>query len=251
MIKVLEKTFDILEEIVISSPHPMRVSELAECFGINQGTCTRILKQLLDAGYLMQVSRQHGYTVGPRALTFAKQVSYKKELLTAAELIMENVASELKASVLLCERIGLERYILVHKMYCRKLNIVLKHLSEHDIFSTATGLILAAYASPGDREILMREYKNNLKDLLPAKQSTREALKEIHDNGVFVSERHDSEQGIMACPVFRNGKMIATLGASVEIEYFMDKAYRKKFIEKIKRSAGDLSKTISYINIAG
>ena len=80
MIKVLSKTLAVLEALAIASPYPRRISELAEEFGINAATCARILRELVDAGYAVQISRQDGYAAGPRAWTFACQIRYRERL---------------------------------------------------------------------------------------------------------------------------------------------------------------------------
>ena len=84
MIKVLSKTLAVLEALAIASPYPRRISELAEEFGINAATCARILRELVDAGYAVQISRQDGYAAGPRAWPFACQIRYRARLIHAA-----------------------------------------------------------------------------------------------------------------------------------------------------------------------
>ena len=64
MIKVLDKTFGILEEIIKATPHPMGPMALAEALELNRATCSRILKMLLDSGYIIQVSRRRDMSRG-------------------------------------------------------------------------------------------------------------------------------------------------------------------------------------------
>ena len=249
MIKVLEKTFAILERIVIASPRPVRISELAEDFKINPATCARILKELQEAHYVVRISRQEGYTAGPRARTFSEQVSYREEILRAAETLVEKTSRELGLSVLFCERAGLERYVLLHRCHCRKLKIVLQNLSFHDLFSTATGLVLSAFApSPAKRDLL-REYRES--PFLPAGQEMRDFLDIIRNAGSFSAPYPHAGQGIMAFPVFRDGKFAGALGASVEIEYYEDPQFREKMTERVAGTARDLTQAVSRINITG
>ena len=69
MIKVLDKSFAILEEIIAATPQPLGPLALAKKLGLNRTTCSRILRMLLDAGYIVQISRQAGYAAGPRIVT--------------------------------------------------------------------------------------------------------------------------------------------------------------------------------------
>lgn len=167
MIKVLDKTFAILEKLALASPHPCRIGELAKQFGINTATCSRILKELVEAGYAIRVSRLEGYAAGPRAWTFASQVRYRERLIGIADPVIRRTASALEASVLLAERNGKERYILLHHNGCRKLDIVLGQLSFHDLFKTATGLLLTAFAPEKEQKELLESYEGKTSRLFP------------------------------------------------------------------------------------
>ena len=83
MIKVLDKTFAILEEIVRSTPEPVGPLALSERLGLNRTTCSRILRMLLESGYIIRVSRQAGYRAGPRIVTLNNMAEYQAELLAA------------------------------------------------------------------------------------------------------------------------------------------------------------------------
>jgi len=85
MIKVLDKAFGILELLVIASPDSVKPGAIAAALNINNASCSRILKDLSEAGYVEKISREAGYTVGPRAFTLSKQLDYNTELIKAAE----------------------------------------------------------------------------------------------------------------------------------------------------------------------
>lgn len=244
MIKVLDKTFAILEWAVIQSPTPVRLSELAARFGINTATCSRIVRELTDAGYLEQVSRQAGYTAGPRSWTFASQVSYKQRLIATADPVIAEAAKKLSASVLLAELQGDERYILIHHNECPRLNIRLSRLSYRDIFVTATGLVLAAYAPESRQSELLELYRDELPTDPVFAERTLENLRHIREAGRFVSAKRSEEQGIAAFPVFRNGKMIAAVGGSVPIDDFTFEM-REALEDELRRIARTLSLAVS------
>lgn len=247
MIKVLTKTMAVLEALAIASPYPRRISELAEEFGINAATCARILKELVDAGYAVQISRQDGYAAGPRAWTFAQQIRYRERLIHAAAPIVERTAHELEASVLLTERQGAERYILLHENRCRKLDIQLDQLSYRDLFRTATGLMLTACAPADEQEALIAAYPGETA-LLLEESRLREQLAEIRRARRCFFRKDD--QGIAAFPVFRNRTPVAVLGGSVAVEDFVD-PYRETFLDGLRRAAETISKSISIINTIG
>ncbi|WP_294483032.1 helix-turn-helix domain-containing protein [uncultured Victivallis sp.] len=248
MIKVLDKTFLILEKLALQSPRPCRIGELAEEFGLNNATCARILKELVEAGYAIHLSRLTGYTVGPRSWTFASQVRYREKLIEAAEPVIRQAASELEASVLLAERQGMERYILLHHNGCRKLDIVLGKLSFHDLFDTATGLLLTAFAPEKEQKMLVEHYWGKECNLLDPAGDPSAQLSELKSTGHCIFEKTD--QGIIAWPIRQNREVTAVLGASVAVGDFVE-PYRSRLIAAISRAAQQISQTISTIQTAG
>ena len=59
-IKVLNKTFDLLELVREYSPQPVLPGEAAEVLNMPRSTCVRLLKLLTEKGYLEQLSPRKG-----------------------------------------------------------------------------------------------------------------------------------------------------------------------------------------------
>ena len=112
---VIDKTFAILERLVSSSPDPMLPTQLADELGLNRATCSRLLKQLLDMGYILKVSRQQGYIAGPKILTMNNIARFQENYLKYAIPVIDHCAEELQASILTAQIYNGERYILYHK----------------------------------------------------------------------------------------------------------------------------------------
>lgn len=251
MIKVLDKAFALLEMVVMNGPEPQRASELAAACGVNPATCSRILKELTQAGYLHQVSRQQGYAAGPRAWVAAQNTRYRPGLIAAARPVVETLAAKLEASVLLAERVGDERYILLHVNRCPKLRIKLTRASYHDLFDTATGLVLAAWLEPAERDAAIARYGDaEVYKLLPDCGDIRRVLAEIRENEVWTFDRFRTDQGILAVPVFRNDAMIAALGASTAVEDFHGE-YKERMIAELRAGARDLGRELSVVRVSG
>ena len=249
MIKVLDKTFAILEAVVLHSPRPMRISVLAERFGINNGTCARIIRELSDAGYVIQISRQDGYAAGPRALTFANAVCYKPALLEAARPIAEETAHKFAASVLLAERQGELRYVLLHCNESPRLAIRLAELAFRDLFDTATGLVLAAFAPEEELDALLSAAPGMASTLLDPARGIRGQLTEIQRTGRAVFLDPSRGQGIAAFPVFRNDGFVAALGGSIPADEFQE--HGTEFVEGLSRAATEIGRAVSVIHTTG
>ena len=115
MIKVLDKSFAILEEIIAATPQPLGPLALAKKLGLNRTTCSRILRMLLDAGYIVQVSRQAGYAAGPRIVTLNNMAQYQSRLLAKAAPMVDQLAGTIGDSVLISQVCRGKRYVLYHR----------------------------------------------------------------------------------------------------------------------------------------
>ncbi len=242
MIKVLDKTFAILEAVVLNSPRPLRISVLAERFGINNATCSRILKELLDTGYVVQISRQEGYAAGPRALTFANAVCYRAELLDAARPLVDAAAAEFSASVLLAERRGELRFVLYHRNGSPVLRIRLDKLAYDNLFSTATGLVLTAFAPAAEREMLIASHPTDGRELIAGVDE----LDRIFEERRAVFADSGRGQGIAAFPVFRNGVFAAVLGGSIPFDEWGGRG--GEFVRGMEEKARLLTRSVSRVS---
>ncbi len=252
MIKVLGKIFEVLELVVCESPNPMTPMEIAGKLKMNRPTCSRILKELSDAGYLVRISRQSGYAAGPRSFTFRNMVKYKTTLLEKAAPYVRDCAFQLGKSVLLCERNGMERYILCHYNYS-PLNIRLKQLSYHDLFETATGMVLAAYTSRDEQEELFRTYRERGYLFFPELETpaaAQEVFEQIKRERLFIRDKFRTLQWIAAVPVCRNGIVVAALGLSAPAADALP-GERSRMTAELKKTADLISNELSTIETTG
>ena len=245
MVLVIEKTFGILERIVSSSPVPMTPTQLAEELDLNRATCSRLLKQLTDSGYLVQVSRQLGYGPGPKLLTLSNAAGFEHELLEAARPVIDRCAEELRSSVLLAKLYNRKRYVLYHRNGCPELNIRITRPCYEDIFCTATGLLLAAYCSRDEQIACLREMKAAGSEILPgfgSEKSLSGKLAAIAEDGFFACAK--GSQWIYAFPVFRDGRFRAALGASIPRERHTPAVHRT-MCRVLKQAAKNISRELS------
>ena len=254
MIKVLNKTFAILEEIVIASPRPVALGRLAEKLDLNKATCSRIISDLVDAGYLEQKSRLEGYVAGPRAYAFASQVSYKDEILGKAQLIIKACAEKIGESVLMAEMHNLSRYIMCHYNYNPTFNVVIDYMSMDNLYSSATGTLLLAFASEGEIDAIIA------RDGLPSgpiwenvysRNDLNKFLAKIReDNCLIYDGPRQNNLSIAAFPVYKNGQFIAVVGVSVPRNKFKNE-HKNNVIKEVKSTAEKISLIISQTGSIG
>lgn len=103
MIKVLQKTFDVLE-YAANSPHPVLPGETAEALGLPQPTAARILRDLAELGYLEQPGPRKGYRLGPVPYHLAGGRLYDDEFLRFVTAAVKECARSIGQSVLFAVR---------------------------------------------------------------------------------------------------------------------------------------------------
>ena len=251
MIKVLDKTFGILEEIVKATPHPVGPLALANRLGLNRATCSRILKMLLDAGYILKISRQAGYVAGPRILTLANMAGFQSELLRRAVPVVDRTAEATSGAVLLSQVYAGERYVLYLKNRIPDRIIKLAELSFDDVFNTATGVVEAAYLPEEEQRALFDAVDGRDNRVLP---DFRDRAKLA---AVFASIRREKlyhclkgELGIFAAPVFSGRRFVAALGCSITRERYAG-ACIAETAETLGSAAAELSAALSSISSVG
>lgn len=250
--KVFGKIFEVLETVIGESPDPITPTEISERIAINRPTCSRILRELTNAGYLVHLSRQKGYTAGPRAASFASLVRYKNQMMDKIRPYVKDCAFKLSQSLLFCELNGMDRYILCHYNYS-PLDIQLKKFSYRDLFETATGMVLLAYMDRAEQETIFRFYKKNHLLFFPDLQELpelRRAFEQIRCDRIFVRDKFRTLQWIAAVPVCRNGIVTAALGLSAP-SADVSQEDRKRMIQEVKKTASAISTEISTIESAG
>ena len=252
MIKVFGKIFEVLETVIVESPNPVTPMVIAERLGMNRPTCSRILRDLTDAGYLTHVSRQAGYAAGPRSYTFAGMVRYKTRMLDKARPYVKDCAFKHSKSLLFCERSGMDRYILCHYNYST-LNIHLKQFSYRDLFETATGMVLLAYATRPEQEEAYRFYRENGLYFFPEMTDFSILAKEfdrIRRERIFIRDKFRTLQWIAAVPVCKNGIVIAALGLSAPAAD-VGNGEREMLAGELKKTAFAISNELSTIESIG
>jgi len=253
MIKVVGKSFALLEFIATRDGRPALPSEAATVLRLNQATTVRILKDLLTLGYLSQISRNKGYVLGPMTQSvFARNV-YREKLMRVAVSEVSQCAVKIGESVILAVLQGARRYVLLHENRNPKLNIDISALYYDDIYLTATGRTLLAHADAPQIDAIVKKIGLPDKHAWP-KSVTSAALSreltKIRQSGMVAFHSPQTDLYIMACPIFEKDECVAALGAS-----FPNAAYSKvkqsKTQAAVREAAAVISKGLAVIKSAG
>ncbi|MFA6817154.1 MAG: helix-turn-helix domain-containing protein [Lentisphaeria bacterium] len=245
MIKVLAKAFAVYEEVARKSTvRPVRCSEIAEACQIAPATVMRLLQTLVRLKYLRQVSRQAGYTIGPKAHSLAWHTYYKSPLLKIAAPLIIEFANCNQCSIALCERVGLEYFILCHENKSEKLNIRWERISYRDFLGTAVGMFFSAYASPDEQQQIFAEKLGDYRRFFPQETDCLKCFEGIKKNNFFFFEEYPI--AILSFGIFKDQKLVGCLGVTIELDKFQSR--KKELIAEIEMLALQIEQTISVVD---
>jgi DNA-binding IclR family transcriptional regulator len=152
--KVIFKTFEILEFVINSSSTAVSPKMVSEKLEMNHSTCIRIMSVLRKKGYLKLISRRDGYI--PGAALYAHYNSMRwpyGRLAHIAEKPIRKLARDLNTVVNISVMQDEAKYILYH--FCgngRKIETKTRYEDDHHC--NATGMLLLSHS---DNKII-RDY---------------------------------------------------------------------------------------------
>jgi DNA-binding IclR family transcriptional regulator len=153
--KSLNKTFDILEHIFNRNGIPSTPYEVAASIKINAATCSRILSELLERGYIERVSRRTGYIPGPALYALSTRQSPYAHIAKAAEGHIRELAVRISSMINISVMKDGYRYVLC--FHCgdekRKFPLRTKYFQDH--YTTATGRLLLSVAPEHDVDFVV------------------------------------------------------------------------------------------------
>lgn len=243
-IKVLNKTFDLLELIRCRSPEPVLPSEAAEHLGMARSTCVRLLKLLTEKGYLEQLSPRKGYTVGPILYLLGSGDCYRHRLTVHAKALLESLSRELKCSMQLFMRWRNCRLVLCGFNGDEMLNLEQRQIRRYDLNTSISGRMLLSRAPLEEQKEIIAswgEHKGVFQGM--ETQEILGKLRSMNCLDTFIDGH--SGKFAAAVPLYSRGYVNMGIGAVWREE---NDAQREKIIETLRRCAAKLSDIITVEN---
>lgn len=148
--KSLSKALDVLEFVICREGEAVTPSDAAVACGINTSSCVRMIKLLVDRGYLEQVSRRSGYVAGPAAVSLGDRKSVYGRLAEAATAPLTVLAEQIGGLVNLSVCHQGRRYIVKHLGRETKVRLAPAIRYNDNFYDSATGRLLMATMSRDD-----------------------------------------------------------------------------------------------------
>lgn len=151
--KSLGKALALLEYIVLQNGVPVTPGDAARALGFTAVNATRLMKDFVEHGYLVQISRRDGYIPGPMLPALSTRRNPFQRLAAAAAPEIEKLSDSLGCQVNLAVLHQNKRIMLV----CRFSDPTATpwprfRFTDHD--ETATGRLLLAAAEKNSPEAI-------------------------------------------------------------------------------------------------
>ncbi|MBS1371733.1 MAG: helix-turn-helix domain-containing protein [Lentisphaeria bacterium] len=245
MIKVLQKTFDVLE-FVAMQPHPVLPNELVGELGLSQPTAVRILRDLSELGYLEQAGSRKGYRLGPVPFHLAGGKLYDDGFMRFASAVVRDCARELGQSVQFAVRRRSSRFILCHYNFNPRFYVDTTPTRFRDLYVTGSGRTLLAFAPEPELDAVVAETGLPSPGAWPEASADIDALKRElgRIRTARAAELPRSACGnfhVYARPVFRDRAFLGVVASNWEADAPEDASQRCR--EAITQLAARLSES--------
>jgi DNA-binding IclR family transcriptional regulator len=234
VIKVLHKAFEIITCI---SEHgdAMLPTAIASAVGINQATCVRILRDLVDMGYIEQLGPRQGYMLSLQGwATFSRNPMIERLLAEGSPLVSQ-YAEKTSQCMFLCVIRNGRRYTVFFRNGHPKFNLVPQRVVYDDCHITATGQLLLAIGPESERQAYLDQCPETVDRKALAKVFTQ-----VQKQGYALIYRKEEFHAIAAYPVYMFGKPVAAVSICM-VGDDIKKTEEQRLIKACESCARDLS----------
>lgn len=227
MIQVMHRAFDIIEYVARDRDRPKLLSEIATGLNLKPGTCANIVKTLVTRGYLEKLDSHKGYLPGQIFFSFSGNTGYQKELIEAADAVMEEMTRSFNENSLLAVLKG-ENRMVIHRKESNQL--VKAHTpDEKKAYDSSTGRLLIAMLTNEELEKFVQKFglpSAHIWQGANTKKKFYEQVQLIRKNGYALIE--DSVQIVgVAAGIYKHNKIVASLSMYIPSFRFNNKAKAK------------------------
>ncbi len=210
MIQVVERVEKILVYLSNSRNREIPLTEIADNLGINRATCANILKTMKDLGFVEQNSYRKGYILGDKVYTIAGADNDPDRLNILLKPIIDKLCKDMNENVMLTVIKNDQRYHIYNAEASHALQA--KVIYQMRVWQATTAKVIIAQYDDKKLNDFLKMAGMPGKDWpeIRNREDLDKALEDIRKNRCFtVINDHFA---CMAAPVFKNGKVIASIG---------------------------------------
>ncbi len=244
MIQVIHRGLDILELIAQDRSRLYTLNEISTRLKLNKATCANIIKTLVSRGYLEQEGRMTGYRLGSMSYLLTGNYSHKQELLSAAMEPINQLSNLLNESCILSILKDDLRIVLYEIKSTHELQVI--NRKEKETYRTSTGRMILACMEGKEQQQFIRKFG------LPS----TEAWTGIEDEDDLITELNKIKKKLLAIqiskaqivglavPIFKDDKVIASLGIYLPQSRYTPSMQEKIFVE-LKKSGEIINRNLN------
>jgi DNA-binding IclR family transcriptional regulator len=214
MIQVLKRSLSVLEYLARQRDRLSAPSDIARATGLHAATCGRILGTLMSEGYVEQEGCRKGYRLGPTAYMLSAHCPYRKDLVSCAEPLVQQLSKTTRESVIVAVIQHHARYTLCRAEGSHKVQVRIAFVLRDDPAPYATGRLLLAYLPPAELDAYIAHVGLPDKDVWPAACTRQGLLAELASlkSKSDVISVVDGEIMGLALPIWNANHVAAALG---------------------------------------
>jgi DNA-binding IclR family transcriptional regulator len=243
MIQVVNRALDILETLSQDLNKEYSLGEIADKLKLNHGTCANIIKTLVNRGYIESSGKKQGYRMGPKAYYLTNNFSNKKELLRVAVEPMNHLREKLNESCILAILKDNVRMTIHKEVSTHELQVNTRE--EKNAYLTATGRLLIAFMDAEEQEQFIQTFgmPGEMWAEVLSKEDLMIELRKIRERKMAIHHADFDVVGV-AVPIYKSGKVIASLGVYLPETRF--KYNRQKLIfSELEKTSRDINEKLN------
>lgn len=226
IVPAVDRCIRILE-FIANSNIPVSAKELAEKLDIPIASSFRIIKNLVERGYLVESVRYEGkYELGLKILYLAEKKIKSLDVRTIAREYMEKLSNETGQTVQLGKLENNAVIYIEQAMSLSPVKVVGSLYTPIQLNVSASGKVLCAFLSPYKQMEIVEnaEFIKLTENSQMNKEEFRKTLPQIKKQHYAIDlEEYSIGVGCIAVPIFNyKGECIAALGLTGNIEDYVD-----------------------------
>lgn len=139
MIQSVSRAMDILTVVSDMQGKPITLSAIAQRTGLHVSTCAHLVETMCEKGFLSQVSRSSGYTLGAYAYYLTRYKSYQKELVDICNPVLRWIQRRTGHTALLAVLVDGEKFIISYAEDSKNILHERGDLFRGKLYGSATG----------------------------------------------------------------------------------------------------------------
>ncbi|MDQ4078217.1 MAG: IclR family transcriptional regulator, partial [Chloroflexota bacterium] len=203
VVRAVARALDLLE-IICKAEHPLSVQEATERSGLAISTTHRLLRTLMECGYVEQNEHSREYEPGLKIFELAHAVTQRLFVIEQAKRTMDELAATCNETVHLAVLDHDEVVYLDKRESQRPVRMYSAVGKRGPAYCTGVGKVLLAYLPPEQLHHYLSsvELNHHTERTITDRDELRNHLLAVREQGVAIDDReHEDAIRCVACPV--------------------------------------------------